>query len=124
MLNVLEQPQTVSPAFEPAQPSSGRLKVLLCAYACEPGRGSEPGTGWNVLRALAERNDVWVLTRPHGSVKIESELARLKKERSEGAQRVSLLRSDRLDPDMLDERARYQLDYANPHDLVRMINQN
>jgi len=32
-----------------------------------------------------------------------------------------LLRSDRVDPDMLDERARYQLDYANPHDLVRMI---
>jgi hypothetical protein len=22
---------------------------------------------------------------------------------------------------MLDERARYQLDYANPHDLVRMV---
>ena len=32
---------------------------------------------------------------------------------------VSLLRSDRVDPDMLDERARYQLDYANPRDLVR-----
>jgi cell division protein FtsB len=30
------------------------------------------------------------------------------------------LRSDRVDPDMLDERARFQLDYANPHDLVRM----
>jgi hypothetical protein len=25
---------------------------------------------------------------------------------------------------MLDERARYQLDYANPHDLVRTINPN
>ena len=55
-------------------------------------------------------------------ITLTAELARRKKERSEGAQRVSLLRSDRLDPDMLDERARYQLDYANPHDLVRMIN--
>jgi cell division protein FtsB len=50
---------------------------------------------------------------------LTSELARLKRERAEGEQRVSLLRSDRVDPDMLDERARYQLDYANPNDLVR-----
>jgi cell division protein FtsB len=52
-------------------------------------------------------------------VALTSELARLKRERAEGEQRVSLLRSDRVDPDMLDERARYQLDYVNPHDLVR-----
>jgi len=42
---------------------------------------------------------------------------------SEGERRVSLLRSDRVDPDMLDERARFQLDYANPRDMVR-INPN
>ena len=52
-------------------------------------------------------------------IALTSELARLKRERTEGEQRVSLLRSDRVDPDMLDERARYQLDYVNPHDLVR-----
>jgi cell division protein FtsB len=52
-------------------------------------------------------------------VALTSELVRLKQERAEGERRVSLLRSDRVDPDMLDERARYQLDYANPHDLVR-----
>ena len=52
-------------------------------------------------------------------IALTSELARLKRERAEGEQRVSLLRSDRVDPDMLDERARYQLDYANPRDLVR-----
>ena len=57
-------------------------------------------------------------------IALTAELARLKKERLEGEQRVSLLRSDRLDPDLLDERARYQLDYANPHDLVRTINPN
>jgi cell division protein FtsB len=54
-------------------------------------------------------------------IALTSELARLKRERAEGEQRVSLLRSDRVDPDLLDERARYQLDYANPHDLVRMV---
>jgi cell division protein FtsB len=53
-------------------------------------------------------------------VALTSELARLKLERAKSEQRVSLLRSDRVDPDMLDERARYQLDYANPHDLVRV----
>jgi cell division protein FtsB len=57
-------------------------------------------------------------------IALTSELARLKKERAESEQRVSLLRSDRVDPDMLDERARYQLDYANPRDLVRIINPN
>ena len=56
-------------------------------------------------------------------IALTSELARLKRERAQGEQRVSLLRSDRVDPDMLDERARYQLDYVNPHDLVR-INPN
>ena len=53
-------------------------------------------------------------------VSLTSELARLKRERAEGEQRVSLLRSESVDPDLLDERARFQLDYANPHDLVRM----
>jgi cell division protein FtsB len=57
-------------------------------------------------------------------VALTSELARLKRERTQGEQRVSLLRSDRVDPDLLEERARYQLDYVNPHDLVRMTNPN
>ena len=57
-------------------------------------------------------------------IALTSELARLKRERAEGEQRVSLLRSDRVDPDMLDERARYQLDYASPRDLVRINKPN
>jgi cell division protein FtsB len=56
-------------------------------------------------------------------VALTSELVRLKQERAEGEQRVSLLRSNGLDPDMLDERARYQLDYVNPRDLVKVIKQ-
>src|SRR5664279_1768281 len=57
-------------------------------------------------------------------VALTSELVRLKKERAEGEQRVSLLRSSGVDPDMLDERVRYQLDYAHPRDLVKVIKPN
>ncbi len=53
-------------------------------------------------------------------ISLTADLARLKQERTDAEKRVSLLRSDKLDPDMLDERARYELDYVNPHDLVRM----
>jgi cell division protein FtsB len=53
-------------------------------------------------------------------IALTSELQQLKQERAKAEQRVSLLRSDRLDPDMLDERVRYQLHFANPADLVRM----
>jgi cell division protein FtsB len=53
-------------------------------------------------------------------ISLTAQLAQLKQERTGAEKRVSLLRSDKLDPDMLDERARYELDYVNPHDLVRM----
>ena len=57
-------------------------------------------------------------------VALTSELVQLKKERTKAEQRVALLRSGGLDPDMLDERARYQLDYAHPRDLVKIIKPN
>ena len=55
-------------------------------------------------------------------IALTSELVRLKKERAEGEQRVSLLRSSSVDPDMLDERVRFQLEFAHPRDLIRIIN--
>lgn len=52
------------------------MKVLISAYSCEPGRGSERGVGWNVAREVAKHHEVWVLTRPDESKEaIESELA-------------------------------------------------
>lgn len=52
------------------------MKVLISAYSCEPGRGSERGVGWNVAREVAKRHEVWVLTRPDESKEaIEAELA-------------------------------------------------
>jgi glycosyltransferase involved in cell wall biosynthesis len=51
------------------------MKVLISAYSCEPGRGSERGVGWNVAREVARRHEVWVLTRPDESKEaIEAEL--------------------------------------------------
>lgn len=53
------------------------MKILISAYSCEPGRGSEPGVGWNVVREVANYHEVWVLTRPDESgAVIEAELAR------------------------------------------------
>jgi len=49
---------------------------------------------------------------------LTSELEQLKRERAKSEQRVSLLRSDRIDPDMLDERARALLNYVDPRDLI------
>ena len=38
-----------------------RLKFLLCCYACDPRRGSEPGVGWNFAFHIATYHDVHVL---------------------------------------------------------------
>jgi cell division protein FtsB len=52
---------------------------------------------------------------------MKSELSRLKAERQVWEHRVALLRSDRIDPDMLDERVRTMLDYVDPHDVVLLL---
>jgi cell division protein FtsB len=52
---------------------------------------------------------------------LSGELAGLKAERATWERRIALLKSESLDPDMLDERTRALLDYADPHDLVLQI---
>jgi cell division protein FtsB len=49
---------------------------------------------------------------------MQEELRQVKAERAIWERRVALLRSDRLDPDMLDERARALLGYVDPRDLT------
>jgi len=49
---------------------------------------------------------------------ITRELTQIKAEREQWQRRVALLKSDRIDPDMLDERARAILNLAHPDDLV------
>lgn len=103
--------------------SRSRLKAImtgLALYAIAAALiayfGINAYTGRYGLNARQELDQEIVL--------LTSELARLKSERVAAEKRVALLRSDRVDPDMLDERARYQLDYVHPRDLVRMIGRN
>ncbi len=52
---------------------------------------------------------------------MKAELGQLKAERALWERRVSLLRSDRIDPDMLDERARALLGYVDPRDVTLVL---
>jgi cell division protein FtsB len=47
------------------------------------------------------------------------DVAKVERERWE--RRVALLKSDRIDPDMLDERARQLLEFADPRDVLTLI---
>jgi glycosyltransferase involved in cell wall biosynthesis len=48
----------------------------VSAYACEPGKSSEPGVGWNWVRQIARFNEVWVVTRANNRPPIEAALAK------------------------------------------------
>lgn len=52
---------------------------------------------------------------------MQEELRQLKAERALWERRVALLRSDKIDPDMLDERARALIGYVDPRDLVFLL---
>jgi len=52
---------------------------------------------------------------------MQTELAELKGERAVWERRVALLRSDKLDPDMLDERARALLGLTDPRELTLLL---
>lgn len=49
-------------------------RILVSAYACEPGRGSEPGVGWSWVRAMARDHQVTVITRANNRPSIEAAL--------------------------------------------------
>lgn len=50
-------------------------KVLVSAYACIPGRGSEEGNGWHYASIISQHDcEVWCLTRRIGEPKIAQKL--------------------------------------------------
>jgi glycosyltransferase involved in cell wall biosynthesis len=53
------------------------VKVLISAYACEPGRGSEPEVGFQSVRVASERHAVWVLTRENHMDRLAPAIAEL-----------------------------------------------
>lgn len=67
-------PDSLDPQVPTA--ASARERILLSAYACEPGKGSEPGTGWNLAMRLAQHFDVTVLTRSNNRCVIEQAIAK------------------------------------------------
>lgn len=51
------------------------MKVLLSAFGCGPGEGSEPGVGWGSAQQIARFHEVWVLTWRKYQAAIEGELS-------------------------------------------------
>ena len=51
------------------------MKVLLVSHAFGPGRGSEPGIGWNWARYLSRDHQIWVLAHPEFRADVETWLA-------------------------------------------------
>ena len=56
---------------------ANRVRILISAYACEPGKGSEPGVGWHVSTEMAHHFQVTVLTRANNREVIEKALAKV-----------------------------------------------
>lgn len=55
-------------------PLKKRPWILVAAYGCEPGKGSEQGVGWNWSLQLARFGDLVVLTRSNNRESIEKAL--------------------------------------------------
>ena len=51
------------------------MKILVFAYACEPGQGSEPAVGWMWSQMLTGLGEVWVITRANNREAIEAAAA-------------------------------------------------
>ena len=51
------------------------IKVMISAYACEPGKGSEPEVGWRVATEMARCCEVCVVTRSNNRAGIQAGLA-------------------------------------------------
>ena len=47
-----------------SNPANDERPVLLVAYSCEPGRGGEPGIGWNAAIETARHRPVWLIVHP------------------------------------------------------------
>lgn len=53
------------------------LKILINAYACSPGMGSEPGMAWNWVSNLAKFCELFIITEGEFREKIEAVMADL-----------------------------------------------
>ncbi len=58
-----------------------RRRILISAYACAPGEGSEPEVGWQWALQMARFHDVTVLTRANNRPAIESAARQIRNEK-------------------------------------------
>ncbi len=89
------------------------LGLYGCAALFVGYFGVNAFTGAHGLRAQADLD--------HQLAIMQKELKDLKAARAVWERRVSLLRSNRIDPDMLDERARALLGYVDPRDITLLL---
>lgn len=47
------------------------MKILVNCYACSPYKGSEPGMGWNFVKALSQTNELHIITEKKFKTDIE-----------------------------------------------------
>lgn len=99
-----------------------RLRTILTALGLYVGAaliiayfGINAYTGRLGLRAKQD------LDRQYAA--LSAELSQLRSERAEWQHRVKLLKSDSIDPDMLDERARVVLHYLEAREVTLMLKQ-
>jgi Septum formation initiator len=52
---------------------------------------------------------------------MQTELAEIRSEKALWERRVALLRADKIDPDMLDERARALIGFTDPRDVTLLL---
>jgi cell division protein FtsB len=97
-----------------------RLRSFLTALALYVGAalligyfGVNAFTGNHGLRAKQDLDQQYAA--------LSDELARIKRERAEWQRRVALLKSESIDPDTLDERARAVLGYIDPRELTLIL---
>ena len=57
------------------KPSTGKTRIFVSAYACEPGLGSEIGVGWHWVLEMSKHFELWVLTRKSNRPTIEPWIA-------------------------------------------------
>jgi cell division protein FtsB len=97
-----------------------RLRSILSALGLYVMAGLLIGyfgvNAYNGNHGLKAREDI-----DRQTATLSAELGILQANRKQWERRVALLRSDNIDPDMLDERARALLDYVDPGDLIMMI---
>ena len=58
------------------------LKILINAYACSPGMGSEPGMAWNWVSNLAKFCELYIITEGEFREKIEAVVPTLEQGRN------------------------------------------